>query len=810
MPYRKTTFFAGFVIVIALGAFALHYFQGITGTNSPETIGDQIGRADFLESQTPSHVLVRMDPPAPTFHAGDTGSFTIIIEIDTATTIDGTRSSWNRDLKAPAAAWLSVTRESGIVFTDRRSIDGGGHETQLTFESPDPANPSVMAKRVSYAVDSRVQAKKYNVSLEVVADLVTDNGLQVQDIGTVKIPVSVDTQLATKFLMLLTVGLAILLFVVEWVRIDVVAMVMMVLLPELGLLKAGDAFRGLSSNAVIAIIGVMIISFGLNRTGLVNRLVQPILKYVRKGESRLVIVFSSLIAAISGVMQNTGAAVLFLPAIRLVTTRELKIHISRVLMPIGMAAILGGTLTMIGTSPLILLNDILPAGMPKFGFLELTPIGLAITVGGIIYLSTIGMRLLAKRKVDSSRAGGQDGVISPLGIDSNYPEIIGPVEVFIPDDYKPNGEPQEIAEIRRRFLVNTVAMSTRDGSLNIAPHPKRTLKAGRSMCLYGLRKNIEKFVKTYRLVLRDKPVHFKRTLFDPSYAGVAEMIIAPRSQFVGKCIQEIRFRQTYGLNALALHQDGALYYRELADRSLNPGDAVLVHGTWEQIQKLKEQHHNFIIVTSSKKDIHKPEKARYALISVLVSFVLMLLSSFYFQGMAYNPIPLSICLMVGALGMVISKVMTISEAYRSIDTRTVFLLGGLIPLGMAVDQTGTAQWLAKGIILGLGSFMSPLVLLIVLAVLSCAFTMVVSNVGACALLVPLGVSLASQLGIDPRVAAIVVGIGVSNSFILPTHQVNALYMGPGEYQTKDYLKVGSGLSVVYMAILVAVAYLLYL
>jgi di/tricarboxylate transporter len=151
-----------------------------------------------------------------------------------------------------------------------------------------------------------------------------------------------------------------------------------------------------------------------------------------------------------------------------------------------------------------------------------------------------------------------------------------------------------------------------------------------------------------------------------------------------------------------------------------------------------------------------------------------------------------------------------NEAYRAVDWRTVFLLGGLIPLGMAVDQTGTAEWIARGIVAGLGPLMSPLLLLIVLATLSCAFTMVISNVGACTLLVPLGISIANQIGVDPRVAAIVVGIGVSNSFILPTHQVNALYMGPGEYQTKDYIKIGGFLSFIYIAILVTMTYTFYL
>ena len=154
--------------------------------------------------------------------------------------------------------------------------------------------------------------------------------------------------------------------------------------------------------------------------------------------------------------------------------------------------------------------------------------------------------------------------------------------------------------------------------------------------------------------------------------------------------------------------------------------------------------------------------------------------------------------------------MTISEAYRSVDWRTVFLLGGLIPLGMAVDQTGTAQWIAKGIIIGLGNFMSPLLLLFILACLSCAFSMVISNVGACALLVPLGVSIAHQIGIDARVAVIVVGLGVSNSFILPTHQVNVLYMGPGEYRTRDYIKIGGFLSLIYIVVLVAMTYVFYL
>ncbi|MEJ2641264.1 MAG: SLC13 family permease [Desulfosarcinaceae bacterium] len=321
---------------------------------------------------------------------------------------------------------------------------------------------------------------------------------------------------------------------------------------------------------------------------------------------------------------------------------------------------------------------------------------------------------------------------------------------------------------------------------------------------------METFVAEYGLVLKEEPQCFKANLFNPSLAGIVEGVVSPRSGMIGHTIKEIRFRETFGINALAIHQAGETFYRQLADRPLQAGDAVLVHGTWEQFHALEDLHQNLIIITPFEKEFHKPEKSGWALSCFLVALFLMILSSFYFQKLPYNPIPLSVCLMIGAVGMVLTRVITINEAYRAVDWRTVFLLGGLIPLGMAVDQTGTAEWIAKGIVTGLGSFMSPLVLLIVLAVLSCAFTMVISNVGACTLLVPLGISIAHQIGVDPRVAAIVVGLGVSNSFILPTHQVNALYMGPGEYRTKDYVKIGGLLAIIYISILVAMTYLFYL
>jgi di/tricarboxylate transporter len=317
-------------------------------------------------------------------------------------------------------------------------------------------------------------------------------------------------------------------------------------------------------------------------------------------------------------------------------------------------------------------------------------------------------------------------------------------------------------------------------------------------------------VGEYGLDQKREPDCFKNNMFNPSLAGIVEGVVSPRSNLIGKTIKEIRFRETFGLNALAIHQSEKAFYRQLADRPLQAGDAVLLHGTWEQLHALEDLHRNLIIITPFEREFHKPEKSVWASICFMVTLGLMILSSFYFQGRPYNPIPLSVCLMLGAVGMVLTRVVSINEAYRAVDWRTVFLLGGLIPLGMAMDQTGTAEWIARGIVAGLGPLMNPLLLLVILAILSCGFTMVISNVGACTLLIPLGISIANQIGVDPRVAAVIVGLGVSNSFILPTHQVNALYMGPGEYKTRDYIKIGGGLGVIYIVILVVMTYFLYL
>ena len=812
MTFRRWIIFTACFMGIA--------FSGMSGLNSTagaepvsSVIPPQTATVKDISKKAPSraphHVSVGIKHPMKPMIAGEKGSFDIEVVLKQPTGAGALPIMWNRDAERPVIVWISSPPESGITFINRTQTGRPVHHLMVKFPPVKETTSQPLSTKIEYALDPEAKSGHHIFWLDIIAELTAAKGEKIHDGGIVKLPVEVDTHLRTKLLMLLVVAAAVFLFIVEWVRVDVVGILMMVLLPELGLLDAGDAFRGLSSNAVIAIIGVMIISYGLNRAGLVSRMIQPVMPLVRKNASRLVMVFSSMIAAVSSVMQNTGAAVLFLPAIRLTATHKLKVPISRVLMPIGMAAILGGTLTMIGTSPLILLNDILPPGMPKFGFLELTPIGLALVIGGIVYLSTGGMRMLDRISRDRSDDKGDTVQTTQDTVLDSYPMITGPYEVYVPEDSRAETESPDMGALRQHYLVNIVGIAGDKGTFEMAPPPGTAIGGGLSLCLYGTHEGVRDFVRDYGLLLQNEPTQFRNTLFNPSMVGIVEMVVSPRSSLLGKTTEESHFRETFGVTPLAIHQSGKTFYRELSHLPIRAGDTILVHGTWEQLHALQEHHQNFIIISQFEDEFQQPDKANRALICFLLTLFLMVFSSFYFQHRSYNPLPLSVCLMLGALGMILSKVLTIGEAYRAVDWRTIFLLGGLIPLGMAVTQTGTAQWIAKGTVTGLGDFMSPLLLLIILACVSCAFTMVISNVGACALLVPLGVSMAHQIGMDARVAVIVVGLGVSNSFILPTHQVNVLYMGPGGYQTRDYIKIGGILSFIYIAILVIMTRLFY-
>ncbi|MFO7965945.1 MAG: SLC13 family permease [Desulfobacterales bacterium] len=593
-------------------------------------------------------------------------------------------------------------------------------------------------------------------------------------------------------LVLTLIGVAVFLFIVEWLRVDVVAILIMVLLPHLGLVSPKEAFIGLSSNAVVSIIAVIIIGAGLDRTGLINGLVSPIMRIAGNNPSRIITSISMAISVISCFMQNIGAAALFLPAIQRIS-KSLGISLSRLLMPIGFSAILGGTMTLVGSSPLILLNDLIaPFNLEPFGLFDVTPIGIALVISGIGCFILFG-RYILPRDPKSETSGGTE-----TGNDHTFvqEEIGEPYELKTPEDYTHYRDPVTVDDLRRRYLVNVVAITAPPDVKTISPPGETVIRSGIHLAVYGLARDVERLAREEGMDLKKGADVFRNELSEYTSSTV-EAVVAPRSRLEGKTLNQINLPERFNVTPLAVYRNDKTYRAEIGHMLLNVGDAILIYGTWKRLQLL-QQEGELLFTTPVDVEAMRPDKAAIAGFWLALALVMVI----------FFKIQLSVSLMSGALGMIITRVLTIDEAYRSVDWRTIFLLGGLIPLGIATEKTGTAAWVAQTV-LGMIGTVQPIILLTVIGILSTLFTLVISNVGATVLLVPLVVNMALTANADPRMAALVVGIATSNSFILPTHQVNALYMGPGHYRSVDFMRAGGLISIIFIVVMIGAIYLFY-
>jgi di/tricarboxylate transporter len=603
--------------------------------------------------------------------------------------------------------------------------------------------------------------------------------------------------------------LAVLLFVFEWVRVDVVGMIMMVILPVLGLVTPQEAISGLSSNAVVAIIAVIIIGAGLDKTGCMNILARRIIKLAGKSESRIMILISSTVALISSFMQNIGAAALFMPVV-LRIGRQTGIPGSKILMPMGFCAIIGGTITLVGASPTILLNDliyqanelnILGVELEPFGLFTQTPIGIALVCSALLYFIIFGRLVIPRKDEDED-----DIHLMPSSLADTYQEVADAYELEVPADFGPFT--LEELHIRDRYHCTTVGVYLPDKKQkNYAPTRDELIGPGEVIVLVGNEAHVRHCAKDLGLVFKGDLDVFAED-FSPNNAGMLEGIVSPRSLMVGHTMRELRFRKTNGVVPVVLCRDGICQFDQITRETIKPGDALLMFGRWDKFRELQKK--NAFTFTSEIKgeEIH-PERAGRALAWLVVAIAMILWLEPLSAAVGFPvKLSLSVCLLTGALGMILTKVMTIDEAYRSIDWMTVFLLGGLIPLGLAFQKTGAAEWIAVTI-MGIVGKVPEIVFLLIVGVLTSCFTLVVSNVGATVLLVPLCMAMAVEMGSDPRMAALLVALAASNTFVLPTHQVNALIMRPGGYRTLDYIRAGSGMTIIFLVVLLTMLQLFY-
>ena len=476
------------------------------------------------------------------------------------------------------------------------------------------------------------------------------------------------TLLTTEMIVVLAVlGVTVFLFVTEAFRIDLTAILAMVTLGLLsqvpGLHNLADSstlFDGFASNAVISIIAVMIIGAGLDKTGLMSKVAGYILKIGGSTEGRIIPIISGSVGVISSFMQNVGAAALFLPVASRISVRT-EISLSRLLMPMGFCAILGGTITMVGSSPLILLNDLMGvanAGLPPdqqmqpFGLFDVTPIGICLVITGILYFIILGRWVLPLGKSNDEGTSGQS---MREYVKNTYGLQVDIFEVKVPERNILIGH--SLADLMDAHHIYIIGTDYR-GKRVVAPLATTRIEAPCRLAILGLRRVVEECAEDFGLELLSKLQNFSDE-FAATHAGVAELVIPPGSPVIGKTPGEIRYRATHGLSLLGIHRSTeTLSHVEtpehsatrLTDIPLFAGDTLVVHTTWESLTRLSNNRDYVIVTSEYPREEIRPQKVGWALAFFSISIVMILITD----------VRLSLCLLTGAVGMVATRVLSLS------------------------------------------------------------------------------------------------------------------------------------------------------
>lgn len=610
-------------------------------------------------------------------------------------------------------------------------------------------------------------------------------------------------ELTHEMILLLTIlGGTVLGFVFEIFRVDIIAILAMIALGITGLIPGAELFSGFAQNAVISIMAVMIIGAGLDKVGIIQRIAQGIMKIGGSSKKRIIPMVSGSVGIISSFMQNIGAAALFLPVLSKISAKT-HIPLSQLLMPMGFCAIIGGTITMVGSSPLILLNGLISAKnessqtqIPEFGLFDVTPIGITLMIVGIAYFVILGKYILPNNSDKDSHSS------NPFQYFSEHFGINGRIFELDITEKSPllNKTLADLALIEDSPKI--IGLHDNKTFVRFLPSLKKHIRHGASLAVIGESDQVKDFAKVYGFTIQDTLKTF-RGAFDSTESGIAEIILPHTSLYIGRTLNEVYLPSTTNLSILSVfrNKEAISHPEGFGKIEFKAGDTLLVHGSWQEIAKL-DKNPNAIVASDYKTpEDTNSQKTLPALFFFGLSlfFILMGGKTLPFTPLFIPEYPLALSLLMGAIGMILSGVIGINQAYRAIDWKTIFLLASLFPMGMAMSSTGTAEWIA----IHLTQLTQGIPLLVIelgLALLTTFFTLVMSNVGATVLLVPLAIDIALQLDANPAVFALIVGISASNSFILPTHQVNALIMGPAGYRVKDFLKAGGIMTLLFLVI----------
>lgn len=596
------------------------------------------------------------------------------------------------------------------------------------------------------------------------------------------------------------VGFTMVMFLFERIRADLVALVVLVLLGLTGLVAPEELFNGFSGNAVMSVIATMVLGAGLDRTGALNRLAGWLLRRAHGVEQRLLLLTTAVAGLNSSVMQNPSVMALYLPVLSRLSSRT-GITLSRMLLPLAAAIVMGGGLTMVGNSPLILLNDLLvaananlPSGVATLVPLKMfapMPIGLALLAASLLYFRFFGDKLL--------RDDGDDKGVTPARTQSYFAKTYGidgdVFELTVSADSPLVGMSIGEAEALHGAPL-LLALKTGNES-RLAPPADGRIWVGSVLGAMGAKQEVTDFAQNHFLRLSTRLREFG-DLFNPSRAGISEAVVPPTSGYIGKTAADLQLRKQRGISLLAINRDKDVLHDNVRELPLRAGDMLVLHSIWTDLAEAAASR-DFVVVTDYPKGEQRPHKFKIAMTIFAITMLLALSSR----------IPASIALMTGVAGMLVTGVLKMDEAYAAINWKTVFLMACLIPLGWAMDSSGAAAWIAGHSIERLPHGIPLWLLELALGILTTVFSMVISHVGATIVMVPMAINLALAAGGNPTAFALIVALSASNNFITASNPVMSMITGPGGYSAKELWRVGAPLSLVYTAIVVIAVNLMF-
>lgn len=568
---------------------------------------------------------------------------------------------------------------------------------------------------------------------------------------------------------------AIVLFAWDRIPFDVTALIILTVLLVSGILTPREGFSGFSNSATITIGAMFILSEGLRKTGALNSVGQYLTSLGKQRYYVALLVMMTAIGIISAFINNTAAVAIFIPVI-VGVAHELKVSASKLLMPLSFASMFGGVCTLIGTSTNILVSSIAEdAGLQAFGMFEFTPIGLIFFAVGMVYLFAIGIRMIPTRRQ------GRD-LTSDFEMNAYLTDVIL-------EDHSPNvGKTLAEADLTRELDLEIIRVFKDQEQRNTGNKTDIRLEAGDTLRIRGSINEIKTLIDREDVTLKP-PKEWYDIELEQGQSSLIEAVIAPNSSLEGKSISKVGFYERFGAFVLAIRQRGKLQQEHLGERKLSGGDSLLL--SMDQSRR-REIENDPAFVVASKIDLPEYRTDKIPLALGVLAMVVGLA--------AFNVMPIVVSATMGVVFMILCNCLTTEEAYNAINWKVIVLLGGVLPLGVAMQKTGIASLVSQLLIDYFGQW-GPTVILSAFFFLSMTLTNIISNQATAALLGPVVIEAATNMSISPRPFLVAVTLAASLSFMTPVgYQTNTMIFGPGQYKFSDFMKVGTPLNLVFWAI----------